>query len=251
MWAPGRALLSHTSSAIRGHPSLGRGVTRRSIRRPQRAEYPFSRASWPSSSHPSCARSSRETALRGRLVHGRQTRPLVARGRERRGEDHAPAVRRGRDVDSGRQARVREGTRVALHDSARRCELRLTLREYALAARATCSRSRTSSAARAGDGEGAHDDATLRRYAEAQARLEHAGGMGWRDARTAAVRGLGFARTTSTGPRHLLRRRADARVACARARGEPRPASPRRADEPPRRRNLEWLERELERSTRR
>src|SRR5207244_3587281 len=39
---------------------------------------------------------------------------------------------------------------------------------------------------------GTHDQATLNRYAEAQARLEHAGGYGWRDRATAVVRGLGF-----------------------------------------------------------
>jgi ATP-binding cassette, subfamily F, member 3 len=40
---------------------------------------------------------------------------------------------------------------------------------------------------------GAHDQATLNRYAAAQARLEHAGGYGWRDHATAVLRGLGFA----------------------------------------------------------
>ena len=40
---------------------------------------------------------------------------------------------------------------------------------------------------------GEHDAATLRRYGEAQARLEHAGGYGWRDRTTSVVRGLGFA----------------------------------------------------------
>jgi ATP-binding cassette subfamily F protein 3 len=40
---------------------------------------------------------------------------------------------------------------------------------------------------------GAHDQATLNRYAEAQARLEHAGGYTWRDRATAVLRGLGFA----------------------------------------------------------
>ena len=40
---------------------------------------------------------------------------------------------------------------------------------------------------------GDHTDATLRRYAEAQARLEHAGGYAWREHTNAVVRGLGFA----------------------------------------------------------
>jgi ATP-binding cassette subfamily F protein 3 len=40
---------------------------------------------------------------------------------------------------------------------------------------------------------GAHDQATLNTYAAAQARLEHAGGYGWRDHATSVLRGLGFA----------------------------------------------------------
>ncbi len=39
---------------------------------------------------------------------------------------------------------------------------------------------------------GEHDPATLRRYSEAQARLEHAGGYDWRDRAASVVRGLGF-----------------------------------------------------------
>ena len=39
---------------------------------------------------------------------------------------------------------------------------------------------------------GDHDQATLARYADAQARLEHAGGYAWRDRTAGVVRGLGF-----------------------------------------------------------
>jgi ATP-binding cassette subfamily F protein 3 len=39
---------------------------------------------------------------------------------------------------------------------------------------------------------GAHDETTLGRYAAAQARLEHAGGYGWRDRALSALHGLGF-----------------------------------------------------------
>ena len=39
---------------------------------------------------------------------------------------------------------------------------------------------------------GAHDEATLGRYAEAQAGLEHAGGYDWRDRALATLHGLGF-----------------------------------------------------------
>ena len=46
---------------------------------------------------------------------------------------------------------------------------------------------------------GAHDDATLDRYARAQAKLEHAGGYNWRDARSRLCTGSAFVTTpTST-----------------------------------------------------
>ena len=86
------------------------------------------------------------------------------------------------------------GTRVALHDQRPPLELRLTLREYALSAAADLAaleeELRRLERAMVG---GAHDAQTMRRYAEAQARLEHAGGYGWRERSAAAVRGLGFA----------------------------------------------------------
>ena len=87
-----------------------------------------------------------------------------------------------------------KGTRVALHDQRPPRDLGLTLREYAytgarelLAFEAELRRLEQEMA------EGAHDPGTLRRYADAQARLEHAGGWGWRDHAAAVVRGLGFA----------------------------------------------------------
>ncbi|MGH3136194.1 MAG: ribosomal protection-like ABC-F family protein [Gaiellaceae bacterium] len=86
-----------------------------------------------------------------------------------------------------------KGTRVALHDQRPPRELGLTLREYVLsgardllAVEDDLRRLEQEMAA------GAHDEATLRRYAEAQARLEHAGGWNWRDRIAQAARGLGF-----------------------------------------------------------
>src|SRR5207248_1382497 len=40
--------------------------------------------------------------------------------------------------------------------------------------------------------EGTYDEATLNRYSDAQARLEHAGGYRWRDNALATLHGLGF-----------------------------------------------------------
>src|SRR5215207_5453852 len=86
-----------------------------------------------------------------------------------------------------------KGTRIALHDQRPPLDRGLTLREYALTGARdlieTEEELRRLEAAMAG---GDHEQATLRRYAEAQARLEHAGGYNWRDRATAALRGLGF-----------------------------------------------------------
>src|SRR6202795_1879618 len=87
-----------------------------------------------------------------------------------------------------------KGTRVALRDQRPPLERRLTLREYVLSgARDLIALEvelrRLEQAMAAGD----HEDATIRRYGEAQARLEHAGCYDWRERGTAVVRGLGFA----------------------------------------------------------
>src|SRR4051812_25617591 len=86
-----------------------------------------------------------------------------------------------------------KGTRIALHDQRPPAQSRAALRDYVLAGTADLAaveeelrRLERSMAA------GAHDAATMRRYAEAQARLEHAGGYDWRDRAASFVRGLGF-----------------------------------------------------------
>ncbi|MDQ3824002.1 MAG: ATP-binding cassette domain-containing protein, partial [Actinomycetota bacterium] len=87
-----------------------------------------------------------------------------------------------------------KGTRVALHDQRPPLERRLTLREYVVSGAADlvaleADLRRLEEAMARGE----HGQATLRRYAEAQTRLEHAGGYDWRDRTSAVVRGLGFA----------------------------------------------------------
>ncbi|CAB4684816.1 MAG: ATP-binding cassette domain-containing protein [Actinobacteria bacterium] len=86
-----------------------------------------------------------------------------------------------------------KGARVALHDQRPPAASPRPLRDYVLAGTSDLAaiedELRTLEQAMAG---GTHDPATLRRYSEAQARLEHAGGYDWRSRAGAVVRGLGF-----------------------------------------------------------
>jgi ATP-binding cassette subfamily F protein 3 len=96
-------------------------------------------------------------------------------------------------IDGG-QLVLDKGTRVALHDQRPPLDLGLTLREYALSgARDLVALEdelrRLEEVMAAGD----HGPETLSRYAEAQARLEHAGGYAWRENSLSTLRGLGFA----------------------------------------------------------
>src|SRR5919199_6773531 len=148
---------------------------------------------------------------------------------------------------TGGELAFQKGTRVALHDQRPPIDRGLTLREYVLSGAsdliAAEEELRSLEHAMAG---GAHDDATLRRYAEAQARLEHAGGYGWRDRAAAVVRGLGFGdddldRSLTTFSGGELTRASLARALG----GDPDLLL---LDEPTNHldvANLEWLEREL------
>src|SRR3954465_13008394 len=87
-----------------------------------------------------------------------------------------------------------KGTRVALHDQRPPLDQGLTLREYVLAgASDLVATEHELQQLEQQMADGAHEQATLRRYSEAQARLEHAGGYAWRDRAASVVRGLGFA----------------------------------------------------------
>jgi ATP-binding cassette, subfamily F, member 3 len=94
----------------------------------------------------------------------------------------------------GGELAFEKDTRVALHDQRPPLDQELTLREYVLSgARDLVALEHELERLEQAMAGGAHDQTTLNRYAEAQARLEHAGGYGWRDHATSVLRGLGFA----------------------------------------------------------
>ena len=83
--------------------------------------------------------------------------------------------------------------RVALHDQRPPRDRSLTLRDYVLSGASDLVQLEQELAAletrmAAGD----HEPATMRRWSEAHARLEHAGGYNWRDRADQVLRGLGF-----------------------------------------------------------
>jgi ATP-binding cassette subfamily F protein 3 len=92
----------------------------------------------------------------------------------------------------GGELAFEKGTRIALHDQRPPLDRGLTLREYVLSGDLVALEEELRRLERE-MATGKHDPATLRRYSEAQARLEHAGGYDWRERAAAVLRGLGFA----------------------------------------------------------
>src|SRR5918999_1145477 len=141
-----------------------------------------------------------------------------------------------------------KGTRVALHDQRPPAESTAKLRDYVLSGASELTAAeddlrRLESAMAGGD----HEPATLRRYADTQARLEHAGGYAWRERLDSVTRGLGFSAHDLERPLSTFSGGELTRASLARTLG----GDPDLIllDEPTNHldvTNLEWLERELQ-----
>src|SRR6476661_7233080 len=95
-------------------------------------------------------------------------------------------------VDEG-QLVFEKGARVALHDQRPPRERDISLRDYVLAGCGDLvALEQELGRLERAMGEGAADPATLDAYSRTQARLDHAGGYGWRERAIGVVRGLGF-----------------------------------------------------------
>jgi ATP-binding cassette, subfamily F, member 3 len=95
-------------------------------------------------------------------------------------------------VDFGELVLAKD-VKVALHDQRPPRERALSLRDYVLSgARELVAIEGELAELEQAMAGGAHDERTLGRYSEAQARLEHAGGYRWRDRALATLHGLGF-----------------------------------------------------------
>jgi ATP-binding cassette subfamily F protein 3 len=154
----------------------------------------------------------------------------------------------GETEKHGGELAFQKGTRVALHDQRPPLERDLTLREYVISgAQDLVDLEEELARLEQAMAGGAHDQATMNRYAEAQARLEHAGGYGWRDHATQVLRGLGFAEAHLDRPLRTFSGGELTRASLARSLG----GDPDLLllDEPTNHldvASLEWLERELQ-----
>jgi ATP-binding cassette subfamily F protein 3 len=134
-----------------------------------------------------------EPLLRGVSFRLERRERLTLSGRNGTGKTTLLRMLAGESSVDGGELTFAKGTRAALHDQRPPRERDLSLRDYVLsgARELLAIEERLAELEHAMAG-GATDAATLDAYATAQARLEHAGGYGWREGINATLHGLGF-----------------------------------------------------------
>ena len=134
-----------------------------------------------------------EPLLRGVSFRLERRERLTLSGRNGSGKTTLLRMLAGETSVDGGELMLTKGVRVALHDQRPPRERALTLRDYVLggAKELLAIETRLAELEHA-MAEGSTEAATLDAYARAQARLEHAGGYGWRETINATLHGLGF-----------------------------------------------------------
>ncbi len=134
-----------------------------------------------------------EPLLRGVSFRLERRERLTLSGRNGSGKTTLLRMLAGETSVDGGELMLTKGVRVALHDQRPPRERALTLRDYVLggAKELLAIETRLAELEQA-MAEGSTEAATLDAYARAQARLEHAGGYGWRETINATLHGLGF-----------------------------------------------------------
>src|SRR4051812_34268411 len=134
-----------------------------------------------------------EPLLRGVSFRLERRDRLTLSGRNGAGRTARLRMLAGETSVDGGELSFAKGVRLALHDQRPPRERDLSLRDYVLSgAKELLAIEERLAELEGAMAQGATDAATLDAYAAAQARLEHAGGYGWREGINATLHGLGF-----------------------------------------------------------
>jgi ATP-binding cassette subfamily F protein 3 len=134
-----------------------------------------------------------EPLLRGISFKLERNDRMTLSGRNGAGKTTLLRMLAGEASVDGGELVFMKGVKVALHDQRPPRDRQLSLRDYVLSgAKELVAIEASLAALEARMAAGEYDEPLLNRYAETQARLEHAGGYRWRDEAMATLRGLGF-----------------------------------------------------------
>jgi ATP-binding cassette subfamily F protein 3 len=134
-----------------------------------------------------------EPLLRGISFKLERRDRMTLSGRNGSGKTTLLRMLAGQVSIDGGELVLAKGAKVALHDQRPPSDRGMSLRDYILSgAQELVAIEAELATLEQAMADGAYDEATLARYAEAQARLEHAGGYTWRDRALSTLHGLGF-----------------------------------------------------------